>query len=132
MITQVHPEAEAAALFTAMDKSPNAFVAVDYDYTFLFVNEVAEKFYSKNRSELLGRKVKDVFPELWNFGPFKNGRIKASAKLPFELDYHSPFVGRWVQLVGKPYENFYTYTYHLVDQQQILRQQLRKELGKNR
>ncbi len=115
-----------------MEDSLTAFVVIDYDYVFLSVNRTAEKFYGKNKDELLGRKAKDIFPDLWDFGPFKNSRKAVDAKQPFQIEYNSPFSKKWVQLSGKPYEDFYTYTYKTIDYKSMLNDQLRKEVRKTR
>ena len=110
---------EIESEFPASVRSTDAFVAVDYDFCFLFVNNAAAKFYKKSKTELIGKKVKDVFPELWEFGPFKNSRKEVVARRHFEMTYQSPFTGQWVQLVGRPFEHYYTYTYNNIDEKSL-------------
>jgi hypothetical protein len=111
-------------------KTSEAFVAIDYDYRFLYVNHLAEKFYSKKKEELIGRKIEDAFPSQWNFGPFMNVMQSVKLRLPAELNYKSPFANAWVQLFGRPFENYYTFTYWMIDQKEMLKRELRKHVGR--
>ncbi|MBT1706058.1 PAS domain S-box protein [Chryseosolibacter indicus] len=122
----------AKELFASMEDSDCAFAAIDYNYNFLYINKLAEKFYGKKRDELLNKNVRVLFPELWEFGPFKNGRKAVAAKQAFQMEYDSPFAKKWVQLTGKPYDNFYTYTYRVIDFKSHLRDQLRNEMKKRK
>lgn len=119
---------EMEASFPASIRSPDAFVAIDYNFIFLFVNKRAEQFYKKNRSMLLGKSVEQVFPEEWDFGPFRNLRISVASKKSVEINYNSPFAKGWVQLVGRPFENYYTFTYRMIDHKEVLKKELRKEV----
>jgi PAS domain S-box-containing protein len=111
--------------------SPEAFVAIDYNFIFLFVNKTAEKFYNKSKEELLGKKVQDVFPDQWGFGPFRNARQSVDTRKYVEINYNSPFTNAWVQLIGRPFENYYTFTYKIIDHKEELRRELRNEVTKS-
>lgn len=125
------PSEEIDFSFASITYPTDAFVAISYDYSFLFLNLKAEKFYKKSKSELIGKKVEDIFPEQWNFGPFKSARQSVDTKKYVEINYFSPFVKEWVQLVGRPFENYYTFTYRSIDHKEVLKNELRKEVGRN-
>lgn len=112
--------------------SPDAFVAIDYDFRYLFVNPTAEKFYLKGSEELIGLRVPDVFPQQWNFGPFKAVQKNVTLRKSFEMTYHSPFSNRWVMLSGQPFEHHYTFFYKIIDQKTALNNELRDEVRKRR
>lgn len=116
---------EIASEFSTTIRSPDAFVAIDYDFFFLFLNNAAEKFYKRSKAELIGKKIKDIFPETWEFGPFKNSRKNVTAKKQFEMTYRSPFTDKWVLLVGRPFEKYYTFTYNNIDEKKSLNDELR-------
>lgn len=122
---------EIESSLTAIVHSADAFVAINYDYCFLFLNQKAEKFYKKQKADLIGKRVEEVFPEQWNFGPFKNARQSVDARRNVEINYFSPFVKEWVQLVGRPFENYYTFTYRSIDHKETLKKELRKEVHRN-
>jgi PAS domain-containing protein len=123
---------EMHSSFEQIMNAPDAFVAVDYDLRFLFVNKLAEKFYKKNKSELLGQSLYDVYPKEMEFGPFKAVIKNVQAKKHFEFSYQSPFVKEWVKLVGRPFENYYTFTYRTIDYKEVLKEELRKEMKKRK
>jgi PAS domain S-box-containing protein len=112
--------------------SADAFVAIDYDFCFLYVNQKAEKFYKRNRAELIGQKIEDVFPEQWNSGPFKNAIQSVIARKYVEINYNSPFIKTWVQLTGRPFENYYTFTFRSIDHKESLKKELRREVDKSK
>jgi PAS domain S-box-containing protein len=118
---------EIESSLTNLINSPDAFVAIDYDFNFLYLNKKAEKYYQKSREELIGKKIEEVFPEQWAFGPFKNAQQSVRTRKYVEINYNSPFVKRWVQLIGRPFENYYTFTYRIIDYKEVLKKELRKE-----
>lgn len=115
-----------------MHEAKEAFVAVDYEFSFVYINPIAEKFYGKSNSEIAGKKVKDIFPELWDFGPFKNGRQSVENRQPFTMRYNSPFAKGWVEMKGEPFESIYTYSYKLIDHKSSLTDELRKAIKRFR
>jgi PAS domain S-box-containing protein len=127
-----HASEDLQASFATAIKSPDAFVAIDYEFNFLFVNRVAEKFYSKSKAELIGRRVPEIFPEEWNFGPFLAIQKNVTGRKHFEMNYKSPFANKWVQLIGRPFENYFTFTYKVIDQKSALNNELRKEVRKGK
>ncbi|HEY0655228.1 MAG TPA: hypothetical protein VGD65_18975 [Chryseosolibacter sp.] len=120
------------AAFAEMSKAGNAFVAMDYNLKFLFVNELAEKFYKKEKSQLVGHSVESIFPKEMEFGPFKNVIKDVRSKKAFEISYLSPFAKDWVKLVGQPHEEYYTFTYRVIDYKEVLKDELRNEMKKSR
>jgi hypothetical protein len=118
--------------FASIMNAPDAFVAMDYDLKFLFVNELAEKFYKKDKSELLGKSLESIYPKEMEFGPFKNVLKNVKAKKHFEVSYQSPFAKDWVKLIGKPFENYYTFTYRVIDYKEVLKDELRKEMKRKK
>jgi PAS domain S-box-containing protein len=114
--------------FNTIMNAPDAFVAIDYDLNFLFVNQLAEKFYKSESADLLGKNIQTVFPSEMEFGPFKNVIKNVSERKSFELTYQSPFVKDWVQLIGRPFENYYTFTYRTIDYRENLKDELRLEM----
>lgn len=121
---------EMQSSFHQASGSTYAFVAIDYEYTFLFVNKKAETFYGKTLDELVGKNVQLMFPAQWDFGPFKETRRNVDSRKSFEINYHSPFAKEWVKLTGEPFENHYTFTYKLVDYKSVLRDELRRQVSR--
>jgi PAS domain S-box-containing protein len=125
----LHEEIEASQ--ASLIQLPEAFVAIDYNFTFLFVNKTAERFYNKSKKDLIGKKVQEVFPDQWEFGPFRNARASVDTRKYVEINYNSPFANAWVQLIGRPFENYYTFTYKIIDHKEELKRELRNEVNKS-
>jgi hypothetical protein len=123
---------EMHSSFAQIMNAPDAFVAIDYDLKFLFINKLAEKFYKKDKSELLGKSLETIYPKEMEFGPFKAVIKNVKAKKHFEHSYQSPFVKEWVKLVGRPFENYYTFTYRTIDYKEVLKDELRNEMKKKK
>jgi hypothetical protein len=123
---------EMQSSFEQIMNAPDAFVAIDYELKFLFVNKLAENFYRKDKSALLGHSLETIYPKEMEFGPFKAVIKNVKARKPFEYSYQSPFVKEWVRLVGRPFENYYTFTYRTIDYKEVLKDELRKEMKKKK
>jgi PAS domain-containing protein len=121
---------EMQSSFASIMNAPDAFVAIDYELKFLFVNKLAEKFYKKDKADLLGKPLESVYPQEMEFGPFKNVMKNVKDRQSFELSYQSPFIKEWVKLVGRPFENYYTFTYRTIDYKEVLKDELRSEMKK--
>jgi hypothetical protein len=125
------PEEMHSSFYSVMN-APEAFVAIDYNLNFLFVNKLAEKFYKKEGSTLLGKNLKLIYPEEMEFGPFKSVIKNVQERKNFELTYQSPFVKDWVQLIGRPFENYFTFTYRTIDYREALKDELRNEMKRKK
>src|SRR5450631_2437387 len=56
------PTSDAAA--SILDNVPEAYVRFDSEFRYGFVNRAAEQLLGKNRADLLGKVLWDVYPEL--------------------------------------------------------------------
>jgi PAS domain-containing protein len=121
---------EIESSFSNNVNSPDAFVAINYDFYFLYLNRMAEKFYNRKADQIVGLSIATVFPNEWKSGPFKEAQKNVAARKHFELKYNLPFSKEWVQLTGRPFENYYTFTYHPIDYKELLKNELRKEFRK--
>jgi PAS domain-containing protein len=121
---------ELESALSGIVNSPDAFVAISYEFCFLYLNAAAEKFYRKKKEQVIGQKVEDVFPDQWNFGPFRDVRKKVAERKHFEINYNSPFANQWVRLIGRPFENYYTFTYRTIDHKEVLKKELRQQYRK--
>jgi PAS domain-containing protein len=123
---------EIESSFTDTLNATEAFVAIDYNLCFLYLNQKAEKFYKKNKADLIGRTLEEIFPERRNFAPFKKAIQSVVTRKHLEINYHSPFIESWIQLTGRPFENYYTFTFRSIDHKESLKKELRREVGKTR
>jgi PAS domain S-box-containing protein len=59
--TDVHNAAER--LGRVLETMSTAFITLDRDWTFTYVNAAAERIFGRRRDELVGHRLRDVFPE---------------------------------------------------------------------
>lgn len=119
-------------LFASKLTAYDAVVVVDYNFTYLYVNALAQMFFGKSEAALIGKKPADLFPEQWNLSLFKSSQKAVCEKNHVEMEYLSPFVKKWIHLVGTPYPDYYTFRYHVIAYKELLEDELRKELGRKK
>jgi two-component system cell cycle sensor histidine kinase/response regulator CckA len=80
-----------------LDRLPDAFVALDRDWRFVFVNREAERLLRVGRESVVGRLVTDVFTgeQLGEFTPEVREGILAGAVA--RLEAYSPLLGCWAE-----------------------------------
>jgi PAS domain S-box-containing protein len=75
-----------------------AFVAVDGDFRFTFVNRAAERLMAKPKAELLGRSIWEVYPTVIGTIAETNCRRALAEQMPLRFEYYSPGSNRWADI----------------------------------
>lgn len=91
--------ADRAAL---LESITDAFIALDRDWRFTYVNQRALDYYGKRRDELLGRSIWDVFPAAAGtllHDQYENA-LRTQCSAAFETK--SVLTGRWVDIRAYP------------------------------
>lgn len=91
-------EAVAARLQTTLDSITDAFYTVDRDWSVTYVNAAAERLLGLDRTDLLGRDIRRVFPERHRLAPSFELMARAMESMePAHRDaMHSS--GQWYEL----------------------------------
>lgn len=85
--TRQHGEAHTARLLEAM---PTAFFSVDPDWRFTYLNHEAERLLGKDRADVVGRVLWEVFPDALD-SPFEEHyRAAAATGRPVTFDAYYP------------------------------------------
>jgi PAS domain S-box-containing protein len=93
--------AERAAL---LESITDAFYALDRNWRFIYVNQRALDYFGRERSDLIGRNIWDVFPEIRAaFAPRYQRALQESRSIDFEV--LSDFSKRWVEVHAYPTGN---------------------------
>jgi PAS domain S-box-containing protein len=94
--------AENAMLRQVLDLMTEAFWAVDRDWTLTAVNAAAERAWGRNRNELLGRHIWELFPEV--VGTPNHTAIHHAMRSGVSQTFHdrSPAVRGWVAGRAEP------------------------------
>jgi PAS domain S-box-containing protein len=88
----------AEQLTTTLESLTDAFYTVDRDWRFTYVNAQGERLARRDRSELLGRRLLDVYPELAETSMVQQFLRAMEENVTVEFDeYYAPF-GIWIQL----------------------------------
>lgn len=114
--------------FSIFIKSQDPFVAVDYNFSLLYLNNAAEKLFCKKKGDLIGQPFENVFPKEWTSQAFRTVRKNVSERLLADVKYNSPATGHWVHVIGRPFENYYTLTYRTFDHKEMLKSELRQQV----
>jgi len=88
-----------------LESITDAFVALDADWTFTYVNAHAEALLERSREELLGNTIWDEFPEAVGstFQDKYETAVKESRTVEF-LEYYPP-LDRWLEVKAFPFED---------------------------
>ncbi len=88
-----------------LESIPDAFVSVDSDWRYTYVNASAERMLGRHRNSLLGKTAWDVFPCLQDSLPHQKCReaIAKGKAITFEL--FSPSNERWYEVSANPNAN---------------------------
>lgn len=85
-----------------LESIADAFVAVDSQWRFEYVNGQAEKIYGRSRDELLGKSVWETFPELVG-SPFEEPYRRAMAEgTPLRIEGPFPTLSDWFEIKAFP------------------------------
>jgi PAS domain S-box-containing protein len=102
----------------------DAFVAVDREWRYQFVNRRAEKALGRGRGELLGRTLWEAFPDAAGGVAERELRRAAAEGAPRVFEYYSPVLEREVAVRAFPGEDGLSLFYQDVTAQRRVERQL--------
>jgi PAS domain S-box-containing protein len=79
-----------------LDSLNEAFVLLDHDWKFIYVNRACEKYYGEKRENLFGRTLWEVFPHTLGTDVERQFRIAMDERRPVEFETLSTRINRWV------------------------------------
>ena len=79
----------AGQLYASLESMPDAFILIDAQWRFTYINAQAERVLMRSRAQLLGRNMWDEFPDAVDTIAFREyAKVKATGgSTTFELDY---------------------------------------------
>jgi PAS domain S-box-containing protein len=89
-----HSEARTRALLEEIDE---AFVALDWEYRYIYVNEPACRLLDRSLDELLGRRLFALFPKLRGSDLERAFRAAMELGSSTAMEWRSPVIGAWVE-----------------------------------
>ena len=92
-----------------------ACYTLDNDGNFTFINKQAEQYFKRNKNEMLGRNVWELFPESKSTNYFEKVNDAITKKKRSEFEYISVFTKTWIKLVINPLENGVVVTFDCIE-----------------
>ncbi len=80
-----------------MEMIDDAFFLFDYSLRFIFVNKKATQLIGKNKKELLGKRIDDVFPEVKQAKIYTEF-LKSRKFNKNPIEYYSPSMKKWLSV----------------------------------
>ena len=93
--SSAHREARTRALLEEIDEG---FVALDWEYRYVYANEPACRLLAKSRDELLGHKILTLFPRLRGSELEQGFRAAMELGSSTTMEWRSPVIGAWVEV----------------------------------
>ena len=87
-----------------LESITDAFVAVDADWRFTYVNERAEQLLQRPRKELLGNDLWEEFPEAVNLEFYEHYQRAMRTRESVEFEAYFPPLEAWLEVSTHPIE----------------------------
>ncbi len=109
-----------------LESISDGFFACDFDFRFLYANASAERQLARSRDELIGRSVREVYPELAASGAVDPAALREAARTgqPIELEYYSASGRRWYRASVRPSKWGWSLYFHDVTRGHLTREAL--------
>ena len=111
-----------------LDRVSDAFYAVDRELRIVYVNRRLEEWVQQSRQKLIGQRIEDVFPDVWN-GDGESHRQRFAAMgdtLAARFKSFSEMLGAWIE--GSIYRSDTGYSVYFQDisGRRLLEEELRR------
>ena len=88
-----------------LESITEGFFAVDHEGRFTYVNQSAEQLLERERDELLGRDLWDMFPEAVSLSFFDQYQRAVDAEVSVDFEAYYPPLQKWFSVTIYPYED---------------------------
>ncbi|MFO8099048.1 MAG: PAS domain-containing protein [Salinibacter sp.] len=110
-----------------LESITDAFVAVDENWLFTYVNAQAEALLERSRDELLGASMWDAFPEIAGSTFQKKYKTAIEERTTVEFVEYYPPLNRWFEVKAFPFEGGLSVYFDDVSDRMEARERLRRE-----
>jgi PAS domain S-box-containing protein len=108
-----------------LEEIDEAFVALDWEYRYVFANGHACRLLGTSRDEMLGHKLLALFPKLRGSALERGFRAAMELGVPSAMEWRSPILDAWVETRIYPTSAGVTAYFHDIDERK------RKELQRD-
>ncbi|AFY81000.1 PAS domain S-box protein [Oscillatoria acuminata] len=99
---RMEAEAERNRVKTILESITDGFFAVDRNWTVIYLNSQAEVLLHKNRSEMLGNHLWDLFPDAIHSEFYRQYHRAVREQVPIELVEFYPALNTWFEVHSYP------------------------------
>ena len=92
-----------AQVVRVLSSIQEAFISLDSEWRFIYLNRQAERMLGRRASELLNQSIWDLFPETPDNRAAAEMRRAVREQSSSKLEYFSPLLQRWLELRLFPY-----------------------------
>ena len=117
-----------AGLEDILEGFSDAVYLVDRDWNFIFVNEAYEKLQSRDRAQLLGRNVWELFPYGKELRYFKEYDYALREQVSVHFEEYNNFNGMWVSASAYPVKCGLAISFRDITKEKLMRQSRGQEL----
>ncbi|MDQ2700277.1 MAG: EAL domain-containing protein [Actinomycetota bacterium] len=105
LVIDVTESQEAAALVqNTLESISDAYMGVDFDWRFTYVNRQCEIQLKRSRSELIGRNLWDAYPDVIG-SQFEKYRVTMEQRETVEFEEYYEPLGKWLEIRAYPTES---------------------------
>lgn len=125
--TAVHSGAER--LGRVLERMSTAFLTLDLNWRFTYVNGAAERMLGRNRSELVGQELWAMFPELLNTDAESSYRAARESNDEVGFEHYHPPLDAWFDVRAIPSEDGLSVYFHDITGRVRAEQEARRLAG---
>ncbi|HEY9725326.1 MAG TPA: PAS domain S-box protein, partial [Chroococcales cyanobacterium] len=92
------PKAQSEQLVNIVESITDAFWGVDSDWRFTYINRRGEQLLQKDKAELLGKGMWDVYPQAIGSTFYKQYHTAASQRVPVQFEEFCPKLNLWLDV----------------------------------
>lgn len=89
-------------LIETRESSPDAFVTIDHNWRFTYINAQAERLLQRKREELLGRNVWEEFHETAGTSMELNQQRAMRERIALTFEQFYPPLNKWLEVISYP------------------------------
>jgi diguanylate cyclase (GGDEF)-like protein/PAS domain S-box-containing protein len=121
-----------ADLHYVLDTVTDAYIVVDHDWRFEFLNSAAEQIFGRARETLLGQSVWELFPDAVNTPLYVACQHAMTAREPVALDWQVSSTGQWCDVRLLPTPTGLTAHFRDISERKAIEEQLRAAEARHR
>lgn len=98
-----------------LDAIPLACYMLDDNANFVYINKKAETFFKRDKAEMIGKNVWDLFPETKKTNYFNEVNEAIVQKKESTFEYVSIYTQSWIKLTVSPLKNGVVVSFHCIE-----------------